>query len=83
MKTKTKTTKKSSKTDFIPAVATGIYRIPKKSWFNKKQVNGDPKWKDIYGKKKCFVCKEHFQEGEAYKATNNHKYHHVDCVVKS
>ena len=69
----------------------GVYRIPLRRVFNKKQVKGDATWNDVYGHHKCLKCKQHFGEGDAYtvirvwKANKDgsgypvHKYQHVEC----
>jgi hypothetical protein len=38
----------------------------------------------IYGRKKCHICKQHFKEGEVYRMVDDNSsiYKHVECPVK-
>jgi hypothetical protein len=75
-------------------IMTGVYRVPLKRVFNKKNgyIKGDMTWDIIYSKSKCLKCKQHFKEGEPYvvviewkgatKTVPVHKYQHVECKEK-
>jgi hypothetical protein len=62
----------------VPIIG-GVYRIPLRKVYNKNHIKGDATWDSIYGKKKCAKCRQKFQEGDAYRTTNDHKYVHVEC----
>ena len=62
----------------VPSVG-GVYRVPLRRVYNKMHIKGDATWDVVYGKKKCLLCKQHFQEGDPYTVTNDHKYQHVEC----
>lgn len=62
----------------LPGVIA-TYRVPLRSVFNAKHIKGDPSWDDIYGKKKCCHCLEHFKEGQAYRMAKNNEPYHVEC----
>jgi len=58
---------------------TGIYRVPLRRVFRKTHMPGDPSWDDIYGHKKCVICRKHFSEGQPYRTNNDGTYEHVEC----
>ena len=82
-----------AKTPEILLPVGGVYRVPLRKVFNKKRVEGDPTWNDIYGGKKCVQCKQQFAEGDPYVVVVTmkknskgeetyeaiHKYKHVEC----
>ena len=45
-----------------------IYTIPSRKEYKKNSLSGDVTWDELYGKKKCYVCNEHFEEGDEYVA---------------
>lgn len=69
-----------------------VYRIPIRTVFNRKRSDKTASWKQVYGGKKCLICRQEFKEGDAYtvvtvwegkqKLTPVHKYQHVECSLK-
>jgi len=45
-----------------------VYKIPSRNEYSKNSLAGDVTWDELYGKKKCYVCNEHFEEGDEYVA---------------
>ena len=43
-----------------------VYVVPTRKDYMKNRVNKLASWDDLYGKKKCYVCGEHFEEGDEY-----------------
>lgn len=62
-------------------MANGIYRIPTKKGYAKTRIDKGKTWKDIYGNKKCFLCKKHFEELDIYMFVGNdtRKCQHLNC----
>lgn len=63
-----------------------VYRIPLRRVYRKTHTEGDPTWKDLYGKLRCNVCKKPFDEGQPYVAdyvVKRGKFalvvYHVEC----
>jgi hypothetical protein len=59
-----------------------IYRVPLRKVFNKKRLDGDPTWNDVYGKQKCRKCKKNFRESDPYRTVivdRVLKFEHVEC----
>ena len=63
------------------------YTIPTKKQHKKGKLGKDVTWIKLYGKKKCYVCNEHFNEGDEYTAEASVRkrsqwvvpYRHCDC----
>lgn len=51
-----------------PVSGPQIYRIKTKKEHKESTLAGDVTWDELYGKKKCYVCNEHFEEGDEYVA---------------
>lgn len=71
----------------LPEVRTGIYRIPTKAVFRKKYSDLGKSWNEVYGKKKCLKCNQHFQENEVYEMVFSKKHgrdmgQHIECPPK-
>lgn len=61
----------------VPIVRT--YRVPTRKVYNRIRIDENLSWNDVYGNKRCFVCKKKFKEKDAYRMTIDHRGYHVDC----
>lgn len=53
-----------------------IYFIPTEADYLKRRH--DKSWQDLYGRRKCSVCGQHFKPGDAYTGARE-GFRHVRC----
>ena len=62
------------------------YVVPTKRQFHKDRHDKGITWKQVYGTKKCVVCKKHFEENDEYVIANfsvkKFGCRHKTCIPK-
>jgi hypothetical protein len=59
-----------------------VYTVPTKGSYKTNRANKTMSWENVYGNKKCFVCRQPMAEGDRYVASLQIKHKRSTLVVR-